>query len=87
MAYRLSRLSLARKSVASPPPIAVCESRWPRVMAPKLSSRRAMVAMKRRSPFTFVVTGRNSGADAWCVLWVRPRPWMAWSARHPDSSK
>ena len=32
-----------------------------------------MVAMKRRSPFTSVVTGRKSGAVAWCVLWVRPK--------------
>ena len=59
----------------------------PRVMAPRLSSRRAMVAMKRRSPFTSVATGRKSGAEAWWVLWVRPRPWIAWSARQPGSSK
>ena len=86
MAYRLSRLSLSRNSVASPP-IAVCESRWPRVIAPKLSSLRAIVAINLRSPFTSVATGRNSGADAWCVLWVRPRPWIAWSARQPGSSR
>ena len=36
-----------------------------------------MVEMKRRSPLTSVATGRNSGADFWCVRWVRPRPWMA----------
>ena len=63
-------MSLSRNSAASLPPMAVCESRWPRVMAPRLSRRRAMVAMKRRSPFTSVVTGRNSGAEAWCVRWV-----------------
>ena len=46
-----------------------------------------MVAMNLRSPFTSVATGRNSGAEAWCVLWVRPSPWIAWSARHPGSSR
>ena len=60
--------------------MAVWESRWPRVMAPRLSRRLAMVAINRRSPFTSVVTGRKSGAEAWCVRWVRPRPWIAWSA-------
>ena len=46
-------------------------------MAPSESSRRAIVAMNRRSPLTSVATGRNSGALAWCVLWVRPSPWIA----------
>ena len=46
-----------------------------------------MVAMNRLSPFTSVATGRNSGAEAWCVRWVLPSPWMAWSARQPGSSK
>ena len=44
-------------------------------------------AMNLRSPFTSVVTGRNSGAEAWCVRWVRPSPWIAWSARQPGSSR
>ena len=62
--------------------------RWPsRDRAQAESSLRAMVAMKRRSPFTSVATGRKSGADAWCVRWVRPRPWIAWSARQPGSSR
>ena len=43
--------------------MAVWLSRWPRVIAPNESSLRAMVAMNRRSPFTSVVTGRNSGAE------------------------
>ena len=36
----------------------------PRVRAPRLSRRRAIVEMNRRSPRTSVVTGLNSGADA-----------------------
>ena len=44
-------MSLARKSAVSSPPMAVCESRWPRVMAPRESNLRAMVAMNLRSPF------------------------------------
>ena len=53
----------------------------------RLRSLLAMVAMNRRSPFTSVVTGRNSGAEAWCVRWVRPSPWIAWSARQPGSNR
>jgi len=67
--------------------MAVWESRWPAVMAPRLSSLLAMVAMNLRSPLTSVVTGRNSGALAWCVRWVLPSPWIAWSARQPGSSR
>ena len=44
--------------------MAVWLSRWPQVMAPRLSSLRVMVAINRRSLFTSVATGRNSGADA-----------------------
>ena len=83
----LQVVALAEQRAWSSPPMAVWESRWPRVMAPRLSRRLAMVAMKRRSPFTSVVTGRNSGAEAWCVRWVRPRPWIAWSALQPGSSR
>ena len=37
--------------------------RWPRVIAPRLSSRRAMVEIKRFCAFTSVVTGRNRGGS------------------------
>ncbi len=38
--------------------------RCPRVSAPRLSRRREIVEINRRSPRTSVVTGLNSGADA-----------------------
>jgi hypothetical protein len=38
--------------------------RWPRVSAPRLSRRRAIVLVKRSSPLQSVVTGRNSGVVA-----------------------
>ena len=68
--------------------MADCESRWPRVMAPSVSSRRAMVAMNLRSPFTSVVNGRNSGRGGLVrSMGAAHRPWIAWSARQPGSSR
>jgi hypothetical protein len=54
----LSRLSSGRNSPC--PPV----WRWPRVMAPSVSRRRAMVERKRFSAFTSVAIGRNSGGCA-----------------------
>ena len=62
---RISRLSSARNKPW--PPV----WRWPLVMAPSVSSRRAMVERKRFSAFTFVAIGRNSGGCAWLVR-LRP---------------
>ncbi len=70
----------AEKAVAGGAPL-------PRVKAPRLSSRRAMVEVNRFSPWMSVVTGRNSGAQAWLVRCERPRPWMAASARQPGSTR
>ena len=38
--------------------------RWPRVRAPRLSRRRAMVEVNLSSPLQSVVTGRNRGEQA-----------------------
>ena len=65
----------------------LCESFCPRVIAPRLWMRRAIVEVNRRSPFTLVVTGENRGALFWRVRCVRPRPWMAWFACQPASSR
>ena len=78
---RLSRLSSARNRPW--PPV----WRWPRVMAPSVSSRRAMVERKRFSALTSVAIGRNSGGCAWLVRLERPSPWMAVSAFQPASSR
>ena len=48
--------------------------RWPRVIAPSVSSRRAMVDRKRFPPFTLAAIGRKSGGCAWLVRWERPSP-------------
>ncbi len=57
------------------------------VIAPRLSSLRAIVEMKRFCAFTSVDTGRNSGGCFWLVRLVRPKPWMAVSAFQPASSR
>ena len=61
--------------------------RWPRVMAPSVSRRRAIVERKRFSPFTSVATGRKIGGCFWLVRLERPSPWIAASARQPGSSR
>jgi hypothetical protein len=48
--------------------------RWPLVMAPSVSRRRAIVERKRFSAFTLVAIGRNRGGWAWLVRFDRPRP-------------
>ena len=58
LAYSLSRLSAGSNRFW--PPV----WRWPRVSAPRLSRRRAIVEVKRSSPLQLVVTGRNSGVVA-----------------------
>ena len=65
------------------PPVCRC----PRVIAPSVSSRRAMVDRNRFSAFTLVAIGRKSGGWAWLVRLVRPRPWIAASAFQPGSSR
>ena len=57
------------------------------LIAPSVSSRRAMVERKRFSAWTLVATGRNSGGCAWLVRLVRPRPCIAVSAFQPASSR
>ena len=58
-AIGLSRLSDARKRFCDP------VWRWPRVSAPSVSSRRAMVDVNRFSPWTSEVTTRKNGAETW----------------------
>ena len=55
------RLSWAQKRPC--PPV----WRWPRVMAPRVSGRCAIVDRNRFSPLTSVATGRNTGGVFWLV--------------------
>lgn len=55
----------------------VAALRSPFVSAPKLASRLATADANRRSPPKSVTNRRNTGAEAWLLLWLLPSCWMA----------
>ena len=63
------------------------QGRVGQILQANVSSRRAIVEVNRFSPCTSVVTTRKNGGSTWFERCVRPRPWMAASARQPGSTR